>query len=1115
MRKANESGKRMLSDVVSISRQFLRSVRIDADVGREDALSGYICQGTARSLLENMGRQVAETRQRAFTWTGPYGGGKSSLALMLCSLVGQQPKLRTKAKQLLGFPENSVVHKAFDARGDGWLVVPVVGKRADVAHELSAALAKARGVAYNKKRASDVIGELVEAAERHPQGVLVVIDELGKLLEHYAQEGGDIYFFQELAEAASRCSGKLIIVGILHQAFEAYATRLGRQAREEWNKVQGRFVDIPLVAAADEVIELVGKAITLEKPPKLDGATKFADAVAAVIRKRRPGTPASLSRSLRACWPLHPVTAALLGPISRRRFGQNERSTFGFLASREPLGFVEFLNGYEANWYMMYGPHAYWDYLRANMEPSIVASPDGHRWALCCDAVERAEAKGKEIHVQLTKTIALVEMFRNGSGLVANEELLSFSTPSVDDAQIKSALSDLADWKVLIERKHLEAWGIYAGSDFDIEGAITVARGELGEPDLSRISTLSDLQPVLAKRHYQLTGTMRWFTRDIVRLDQVENVAESFRLKGTSAGAFVMCLPSANQSLRSAENRVKHASAAAELETLLLGTPKNAERIVELSLELAAAERVMKTRAEIDGDNVARKEIIGRIEAIRSSLEEELADAFTVTKWYRNGDPANPKGPAALSVIASDIVEKEFDKAPKIFSELLNRESPSSNSVKARKDLMYRMVSHAHQSKLGYEGYPADAGLYYTILNSPGLHRANSEDAWGFSDPKSSGVGFSFESLWWRTKNDLLTGNNTSTLPELYSVWSQPPFGVRAGVMPVLSLAFFLAHRSSLALYVNGVFTPDLSEAVIDEWTLDPKRIRFQHVEASKDKAKLVRALAQTVSEHSCSEVGHEPLDVARGLVSLVTSLPGWTRRTMTISSTAQQVRTMLMKASDPLRVLYTDLPTLLGAHDPIELNTRVQAVTEELASAYGKMLVNVQASLIDALDHQSGTIDALKKRASTVKGITGDFKLDAFATRLETFDESNESIESLISLAVDKPPATWVDRDIDAALVKLASWAVDFRKSETMAPLRGRPSTRRVIGVVFGSSHGMDASGSVEVAEKDAPTVSRMAMKILADYQGEKRDLFLAALAEAGATLVNSQGQSIKEKQR
>ena len=36
--------------------------------------------------LESMARQIRDTRQRAFTWTGPYGGGKSSLARILAGL---------------------------------------------------------------------------------------------------------------------------------------------------------------------------------------------------------------------------------------------------------------------------------------------------------------------------------------------------------------------------------------------------------------------------------------------------------------------------------------------------------------------------------------------------------------------------------------------------------------------------------------------------------------------------------------------------------------------------------------------------------------------------------------------------------------------------------------------------------------------------------------------------------------------------------------------------------------------------------------------------------------------------------------------------------------------
>lgn len=1091
--------KRTLSEVVSISRQFLRSVRIDTDLGREDALSGYICQGTALSLLENMSKQIVETNQRAFTWTGPYGGGKSSLALGLCSLVSPNPKVRAKARQVLGLSEISLVQRAFATNGEGWLVVPVVGKRADVRTELGNALAEARGGSPSRRKNADVVAELVDEAERHPNGVLVVIDELGKLLEATAMEGGDVGFFQELAESASRCARKLVVVGILHQTFDVYASRLGRETRDEWAKVQGRYIDIPLVAGADEVVELVGRAITLKDPPDLRQAGRFAKRVADSIKARRPGTPESLASSLSACWPLHPVTAALLGPISRRKFGQNERSTFGFLASREPLGFIEHLNGHPADWSEMYGPADYWDYLRANLEPAILASPDGHRWAQACEAVERAESKGTELHVALTKAIALIELFRSGSGLVADNHVLEVVVRGVDEHSIPQFLKDLAEWKVLIERKHLGAWGIYAGSDFDIEGAVRLARAEIGEPDLDRISTLSDLQPVLAKRLYQETGTMRWFNRALARLDGIEQLAESYKHKPGSVGTFVMCLPSLGTRTKSAEHRVRHASNAAS-ETLMLGTPKNAERIAELSLELAAAERVSKTHPELHGDPVARRELIGRIEAVRSSLEEELADAFSTCLWYRKGNSVNPKHDKPLTVLASEIAHEVYSKTPPIFSELINREEPSSNSIKARKDLMYRMVSHASQEKLGYEGFPADAGLYFTILNNPGLHRRLSDGNWGFTDPYSATKWEQFNPWWHATRLEVLKDGKTTTLADLYDYWAGAPYGIRRGVMPVLALAFFMAHRSQLALYVAGGFTPELSEAVVDEWVLDPSRIAVKHVEASEDQVKLVDALAASVAFRSNTEVEAAPLDVARGLVSIFVGLPEWTKRTLTVSKRAQDVRSMLLRANDPHKVLFADLPTLLEAKDPEEINRRLAEVTDELTGAYGAMLDRVRYYLLDALDHSGRTISELRQRASTVKGITGDLRLDAFASRLELANDSTALIEGLISLAVNKPSAQWVDRDIDAAMGALAGWAVDFRRAEAMAPLRNRPSTRRLLGVVFGASHGQDKSGYVDIAETDTPAVDRLLKAFLADTVGERPEVILAALAEIGA---------------
>ena len=259
-----------LSEIVTVSRRFQRSVRLDIDYAIDGALQGYVCHGSSRQAMETMARLFQETGQRAFTWTGPYGGGKSSLALLLCQILGGSFEQNQAGLELLG--DIPCFHDAFPQEEEPWLVVPVVGRRADPVSDLRAALADAvaRDVkpARTKRRqidpaGRDVIERLVREASARPEaGVLLVIDELGKYLEAAADGGADIHFFQELAEAAARCEGRLLIVGVLHQSFDQYARRFGAEMQEDWAKIQGRYVDIPIVTAIDEVLDLIGRALT-------------------------------------------------------------------------------------------------------------------------------------------------------------------------------------------------------------------------------------------------------------------------------------------------------------------------------------------------------------------------------------------------------------------------------------------------------------------------------------------------------------------------------------------------------------------------------------------------------------------------------------------------------------------------------------------------------------------------------------------------------------------------------------------------------------------------------------------------------------------------------------
>jgi len=1091
---------------IEVNRQFQRSIQLETDLPRPDALQGYIFQPSARNALTVIARHINESQQRAFTWTGPYGGGKSTLALTLGQLAGGTPEVRQRAIQALKVESHDEIASAF-GKGKPWLVLPIVGRRQSAEEAISQAIdrhAAQRGPKPLRSGRRDIVVELIRLAENPAYGgVLMILDELGKLFEAAAAASEDIYLFQELAEAASRVRGNLVIVGVLHQAFERYVADSGREIRAEWAKVQGRFVDIPVVSGTDEVIELIGGAIRCDEPHPASRAV--ANCIAQAIQKRRPASSATLAESLDRCWPLHPITAALLGPSSRRRFGQNERSVFGFLNSSEPLGFRDFLAGQNRNSIDFYGPARFWDYLRINFEPAILASADGHRWASSAEAIERVEARFQDPHVSLVKTISLIELFRNGSGLAAGLDVLTQSMSARHTSEaVEVALAELANASILIFRKHLQAWGIYAGSDFDIDAAVEAVRQEHAPNLVDQLKRLALLPPITARKHYSESGTLRWFER-VVATPENAAVLVAKSQEGR-AGRFVLVVSTTNSAHaldRTAQDLSKQ-SAALDL----FGAPKRHNRLLEFASELAALEHVAAHNPALESDSVARREINARLELLRGDIESTLRDAFARATWYSGGERFEPKPEEGLFPIASQVCSRVFDQAPHVFSELINRDSLSSNATKARRLLMHRMVSHGVEPGLGYEGFPAEAGLYYTTVAALGLHRTEANQGRFVAPEKTSAAGQSLVPLWeeWRAK--LESANEAVALTDLAELAARPPFGVKRGVMPVLLLAFLLVQRSEIAMYVDGVFAPELSDADIDEWLQDPARVTWKWVRMDASAKDLLTKLASRLESAVHRRVAADPLDSARALVSLAFSLPMWTQRTTYVSARARKTVTLLLRASDPVKVIFADLPHVLGTGNNVDaLVDGVGVIVEELNAAYPQVLARIQQQLLTGIDH-SEDLTSLRARARVVQGISGDFKLDAFATRLTTYTGSNSDIESLVSLAVSKPPREFNDHDIDLATMQLARWAFDFRRTEAMASVQGRPANRRALAVVFGGKSTQAAT--LDVAESDAEQIRQLRDDLLARAQADKIkcDVFLAALAEAGSVMLDTRAR-------
>ncbi|ADE13305.1 putative ATP-binding protein [Nitrosococcus halophilus Nc 4] len=1113
-----------LADCVHIARRFQRSVRIDTDLTKANALEGFICPKSSAEVLRTMANHVAETGQGAFTWTGPYGSGKSSLVIALSALLDGNNHRRKQAYHAIGSKAAEAVWEALPPKSKGWRILPVVGQKDHPAQVIGETLAQAKfwkGKAPKVWREQALISELEVIARqnlRSSGGLIVFLDEMGKFLEGAVHGDRDIYLFQQLAEVASRSNGRLIIVGILHQAFEEYAQRLSREMRDEWSKIQGRFMDLAVNTAGEEQLELLARAI--EDNRRSSSSHQISQTVANLIRKVRPGASPHLEVTLEDCWPLNPIVATLLGPISRRRFGQNQRSIFGFLNSAEPQGFQDFLrHGSEKD---LYNPNRLWDYLRLNLESSILASPDGHRWALAVEAVERCEGMGGDpLQAQLLKTIALVDLFKERSGLAPSLPLLKAAVPNVSSRRVEKAIKELERRSFIIFRKFADAYTIYAGSDFDIEQAVEQALTNIQDVDFAALRKLAGLHPILAKRHYHRTGALCWFDVVLVPLNKLLEEVSRFSPDQGTMGQFVLTLPTENEPEEVAEKLCRKAARQADGWDIVVGLSSRSWTIIDLAKELLAVEDVSLNHPELTGDAVARREVRVRIAALQGQLEDELHQAFDNTAWYLKHHPRKRLTQAQLSFLASDLANKRFHKAPRLHNELLNRIKPSSNAVAAQNALLRQMVMKEGEPRLGIDGFPAEGGLFASILEITGLYTETSH-GWQFVAPHKTNDPCGLTPLW-EAARDFLQQNRTRTVTvsEIYEVWRQPPLGLKEGLMPVLAVAFALSCRDTVAFYRRGIFQARLQDLDVDYLAKDPSAIQLRWMDLSKVSRRLLSGMADVVRDLDKNNSLQDltPIDVARGLIAIYDQLPAWTKRTMRLSSNALRIRQLFKQANDPNKFLFDDIPALFGSS--VDLTKKegllkiIQQVREglsELRETYPTVLRRLRETLLVELQVPNDSPQALSElraRAENIRQLAGDFRLEAFINRMASYNGRDEEIEGLASLAANKPPRDWVDPDIDKAAIELSDMAQKFIRAEAFARVKGRPDKRQAMAVVVGvGGRPTPVLGEFDITDSERESVNTLIsqMKTTLDAaEARRRNVILAALAELSARYLNA----------
>jgi hypothetical protein len=1103
---------------VKVRPRFLRSARLDV-VDSDELLDGFVLHETGEKILTRVIEEIQTGPQRAFTWTGAYGSGKSTLALYLTKLLSTSPERRKGLKPRTKGGASAFKHllSKISGKEKPWHVITIVGQKnnveATLRHEFSRVIDADADPDPDKPIAS-VISDALNFASENYSGLLVVIDEMGRHLEHAAEENKSIDVLQEIAEIFARSEFPAGFIGLLHQAFHDYLPRTDRVQRQEWETVQGRFSDLLFGLSIEESILLISSAIKGRPPSDVD--KELISICCGSLGSGRLSLNKSLPRHLEGALPLHPYTAVLLCLISRQRFGQNERSLFSFLASNEPAGLQEFSRNEDDGLPNHYTIDLLFDYLQINLGRSIAAVEGlGQRWSDAEECVIRAEHID-HVTTAVVKVISVAEVFGRSINLVATKQFLLTALPHYGEQEIIAALSK-AQEKSIIEFRHFKGgYALTLGSDLDLDAELAKLRANMTIDDINiDFGSFADLKPIVAKQHYHKKGTQRYFDTRITSVNRL-NDEKLVALDPFFDGAFLLFLDEVLDTGAdpiSTDKAKKLVGWESEKRPVLVSIMDEPRRLYEQALEVSAINRLSKELVELQSDKIARRRLSSMAQDAESELIKRIMTVLNQQDWTM--ETCQRIGTQNLSAAASVAADMAYEKCPPIFNELVNRHKPSAAATKARRVLMNRMESDGDQPNLGIEKSPPELGIFLSVLQRNNLY-PNPTPGTRHGQTRHSG----FEAMF-QAADEILkasNGNEVVRAEAIFSVWGMPPFGVRIGVAPLLLMSYLLEKRAHIAPYVDGRFVVEFGDLFVERLSRAPKTISLRWASMDGAKKGLVDALAKFINEKLAGQASGTPLDVARQLVHFAFKLPNFSKSyrggnyLIQLSEETLAFRAELLLADDPLKLLFEKLPKAfeidLKDRDAISRYVeKTDLAVQELKAVFPALIADLRRHIENEFPagDADNRIGAIRELAKGLQSKTFDPSYDRFISALASDDDDDQWAENIAGRAIHKPVNRWLDSDITEAKVQLVNLANRFRAIIELEQDVGG----NVVSVGMRMGNGTVRTGHrLILADESAPSIKKASDRIreVVEIQGLTSDEKIAALTRALQDLIDEQ---------
>ena len=1019
-----------LSQIVGVLSKPHASANIEYD--SLDAIERYIPNASAIEAVERFYAELGGGTMLSIT--GPYGSGKSSFGVMLNHLAAPSDDAGWKAAQrrlhkmapdtateLVTCRRRSGMHRR------GMIRCIVTARREPVAATiLRAADSGAKsyfGPRYGRKDfaeavtlrrctralrkgivpgASTISGIIASMASSGP--VLLMIDEFGKNIEYFAVGGsdGDLFLLQELAEmSGARRRIPLHIVTMQHMAFGEYVAGTSAGRMKEWAKIQGRFEDVRFSNSLEHTRALLAAALKPNDgydPSIMMWARRH---VKAASKTAGVNIPAEIAA---ACYPLHPLAVEAL-PELCSRYGQNNRTLQSFVSGDGPGTVARFVSGHRWDGrepLPTMGIDSLYDYFISDSAPARRGGMEMSRLVEINTIIRDAGGLDDD-EERAIKTIGLMNLIGRSGRLRASMGMIL----CVADPGAEQAVRSLESRSLVTYRHHADEYRVWHGTDVNIATKQDVWRKaglKMRYAELMRAAI--NPEPVVAARHGIKTGTMRIFKRlfegEEIDIGEEYDGAIIYGTKGTA-------VPPCDK-------------------PVLVARSNDVSGLTEAAAEVLALRSVLDD-TDVKNDWVAQKEVGERLSAAENVLEDVFDRTYGAdTAWmYVAGSEERPIT-GTVGAAVSQASDMAYTDSPPIRNEMINRHRLTAQGSTALNRLMSAILGHEATELLGIDGWKPERAVYDAIIDTYGMHGKRG-DIYRLSRPRGNGL----SKAWNAALKILRKSRKAVPLTDIYDIWRFPPYGLKRGVMPVLTLLIIMCMRGNIAVYEHGSYVSRVNASMAERLVKNPRHFTFKYFQKTASRKKLIRQAAKRIG----ADPDHGVLGIVGHVVGMVRMLPVYTTRTRKLSKQTLAVRNAIQNAVEPDTLLLESIPVALGLGrfgktiqdaDIAAFAGGLAKAVGELQTAFDRMMEEKKKRLL--AETSTANRESLAKAASTLLPDVSDQGMKVFlgAVSAEIPDEKAWMIYVALTLT-DTPPAEWSDEQSEMFGNRLREVSARFKR--------------------------------------------------------------------------------------